>query len=70
MHHPVYVGMILASLGKAIVFLRADCFAGILLIAIAFWFKLRIEERFMLQQFGEENARYRGRVRALIPFVL
>lgn len=68
--HPIYTGLILASLGTAIVFLRVGCFAAVLLLVLTFWFKLRLEEQFMMQQFGEEYARYRSRVRALIPFVL
>lgn len=68
--HPIYTGLIFAALGTAIVFLRAECLAGVLLIALGFWLKLRVEEQFMLEQFGEEYARYRNRVRALIPFVI
>ena len=67
--YPIYTGIIVAALGTAIVFLRAECFAGVALIAIGFWLRLRIEEEFMLRQYGEEYARYRSTVRALIPFV-
>jgi protein-S-isoprenylcysteine O-methyltransferase Ste14 len=31
--------------------------------------KMRVEERFLAQQFGDEYAAYRKSVRALIPFV-
>lgn len=68
--HPVYTGLIFAALGTAIVFLRAECFVGALLVGVGFWFKLRSDERHMLRQFGEEYARYRNEVRALIPFIL
>lgn len=68
--HPIYTGLMTAALGTAIVFLRAECFAGVALMTLGFSYKLRIEEQFMLQQFGEEYARYREQVRALIPFVL
>lgn len=70
MRHPVYAGVIVAAVGTAIIFRRVECFLGVLLIAAGFWFKLRIEEQLMLQQFGEEYARYRSTVRALIPFLL
>ena len=34
------------------------------------WRKLRLEERWMAEQFGEAYARYRSEVAALIPFLL
>ena len=46
---------------------------GLLAVGLAFlawWFKSRLEEKFMEQQFGEEYAVYKRRVKALIPFVL
>lgn len=67
--YPIYSGIIFAALGTAIVFLRAECFVGAALIATGFWLRMRMEDEFMLQQFGEEYARYRSSVRALIPFV-
>ena len=36
----------------------------------AFWRKLRIEERWMREQFGAAYEEYSKRVAALIPFVL
>lgn len=67
--YPIYSGIIFAALGTAIVFLRAECFVGAALIATGFVLRMRMEEEFMLQQFGEKYARYRSSVRALIPFV-
>ena len=67
--HPIYAGLIFAVLGTAIVYVRLECFAGALLVAIGLWFKLRSEEKFMLAHFSEDYARYQSEVRALIPFV-
>jgi protein-S-isoprenylcysteine O-methyltransferase Ste14 len=36
----------------------------------AFWFKLRREERWMIETFGDRYLGYCDEVRALIPFVL
>jgi protein-S-isoprenylcysteine O-methyltransferase Ste14 len=36
----------------------------------AFWRKLRIEERWMREQFGAAYEDYRSRVAALIPLIL
>jgi protein-S-isoprenylcysteine O-methyltransferase Ste14 len=68
--HPIYTGLLFAVIGTALVYGHARCFVGVLLIALGWWLKLRIEEQFMLQQFGDQYARYRREVRALIPFVL
>lgn len=68
--HPIYTGLLLGVLGTALVYGALRCFVGLLLCAIAFWLKLRIEEEFMMRQFGEQYANYCRRVRALVPFVL
>jgi protein-S-isoprenylcysteine O-methyltransferase Ste14 len=57
-------------LGTAFIYGIARCFVGVLAVGLAFWLKMQIEERFMLQQFGAQYADYRQHVRALIPFVL
>ena len=42
-----------------------------LLIAFAsLWRKLRLEERYMSETFGEEYQRYRAHTKALIPYLL
>jgi protein-S-isoprenylcysteine O-methyltransferase Ste14 len=68
--HPIYSGLLLALLGTAIV--RGDWLA-LLAVAIALgalWHKLRLEERWLGEMFGEDYARYQAEVAALIPFVL
>ena len=68
--HPIYTGVLFGMLGTAIVFGYVRCFIGVLICGFALWFKSQIEERFMVQQFGDQYASYRQRVRALVPFVL
>ncbi len=68
--HPIYTGLLLAFVGSAI---AGAEWRGVLAVAIAFWAlwrKLRIEEQWMQEQFGEAYQAYRRRVSALIPFVL
>jgi len=68
--HPIYSGLLLAFVGSAVA--RGE-WRGVLAVAIvfgSFWPKLRFEERWMRQQFGQAYDDYRQRVRALIPFVL
>jgi protein-S-isoprenylcysteine O-methyltransferase Ste14 len=68
--HPIYTGLLLAIIGSAIV--RGD-WCGVVAIAIAIialWRKLRLEERWLGETFGDEYAKYRAEVSALIPFLL
>lgn len=68
--HPIYTGLLTALLGTAIIYGYARCFAGVLICTFGLWLKSQTEEKFMLQQFGNQYAAYRQRVRALVPFVL
>jgi len=68
--HPIYTGLLIAFAGSAIA--RGE-WRGIVALAIVFvalWRKLKLEERWMIETFGDAYLRYRAEVRALIPFVL
>ncbi len=68
--HPIYTGLLLAFAGSAVA--RAE-WRGVLAVVIVFaalWRKLRLEERWMREQFGAGYRAYAERVRALIPFLL
>lgn len=65
--HPIYTGLLLGLAGLAVA--RAE-WRGVLAVALAFgafWRKLRIEERWMREQFGAVYEDYARRVSALIP---
>jgi protein-S-isoprenylcysteine O-methyltransferase Ste14 len=65
--HPIYSGLLAALIGCAI---ARDEWRGILAIAIiyaGFWRKLKLEERWMTEQFGEAYQRYIAEVPALVP---
>jgi protein-S-isoprenylcysteine O-methyltransferase Ste14 len=68
--HPIYTGLLAAFAGSAIA--RGE-WRGVLAVLIVFaglWRKLKLEERWMIETFGDAYVRYREKVRALIPFVL
>lgn len=65
--HPIYAGLLLAVVGTAIVLGEWRGIAAITLIAIAHGLKARIEEQFLISQFGEEYAHYREKTGFLIP---
>lgn len=65
--HPIYTGLLLAFAGSA---LARDEWRGALAVAIAWlalWRKLRIEEGFMIERFGDAYRRFRREVPALVP---
>ncbi|HEY5254881.1 MAG TPA: isoprenylcysteine carboxylmethyltransferase family protein, partial [Acidobacteriaceae bacterium] len=68
--HPIYTGILLALLGTAVTLGTILNFVEVPVVAFAFWLKLRTEERFMLETFGEQYAAYRHHVKALIPYVI
>lgn len=68
--HPIYTGILLALLGTAVTLGTVLNFVEVPVVAFAFWLKLRTEERFMLETFGEQYTAYRHHVKALIPHVI
>jgi protein-S-isoprenylcysteine O-methyltransferase Ste14 len=68
--HPIYTGLLLAFAGSAIAGGEWRGVLAVLLVLASLWRKLRFEERWMREQFGEAYEVYSRRVRALVPFVL
>jgi len=68
--HPIYTGFIVALAGTTIAIGEIRAVLALAIVAIALRFKSKREEQFLREQFGEEYARYRHEVKALIPFVL
>jgi len=68
--HPIYSGFLLALLGTAMVRGELHGLIGFALAALGWTFKLRTEEAFLAQQFGNAYLDYKQRVKALVPFVV
>jgi protein-S-isoprenylcysteine O-methyltransferase Ste14 len=68
--HPIYTGLLLALLGTAVARGDAQGFVAVAIAVAAIWRKLRLEERWMQETFGETYAHYRAHVPALIPHLL
>jgi len=49
---------------------RSAVLVATVLVAVAFLVKLRLEEDWMIETFGDRYRRYRAEVRALVPFIL
>jgi len=67
--HPIYSGLLLAFLGSALALGEVRGLLAFAMVAASFWFKLRLEERWMREQFGGAYADYMRRVKALVPGV-
>jgi protein-S-isoprenylcysteine O-methyltransferase Ste14 len=68
--HPIYTGFLLAIFGTAIVEAQIRGFLAFVIFSIAWHFKARVEERFMVEQFGQQYEVYRCQVKGLIPYIL
>ncbi len=68
--HPIYTGILSGFLGMAIAISQVRGFIVFVLIFIALWMKLRMEEQWMRSQFGEAYATYARQTAALVPYLL
>ena len=68
--HPIYTGVLFGFIGTALAIGQWRGVLAVVIVFVAFWRKLRLEERWMSETFGEEYRRYRARTRALVPFLL
>ena len=67
--HPIYTGITLAVFGTAMFDGEIRSIIFILAMLSVFLHKMRMEERFMTEQFGSEYTNYRQRTKALVPFL-
>jgi protein-S-isoprenylcysteine O-methyltransferase Ste14 len=67
--HPIYSGLLLAFIGSAVALGQWRGLVAVLLAAVAFWARMRLEERRLGEHFGQTYAEYRRTSWALIPFV-
>jgi len=65
--HPIYTGVLLAILGSVIALGQWRGLLAFGFITLGLVLKLRVEERWMGEAFGNQYARYKREVAALIP---
>ena len=68
--HPIYTGLLVAVAGCAVALGEWRGPLALAIAAVALWRKLRLEERWLTEEFGARYADYRKQTRALIPFIL
>ena len=67
--HPIYTAMLGMSLGTTIVSGQYHSLLGLLIVAIAYWRKIRIEEAALGEAFAAEYDEYRRKSWALVPLI-
>jgi len=68
MRHPIYLGMMIAMLGTAIV-INVIWLIPFIFMSVYFVYSLKIEEHTMLEQFPKEYKEYKKHTKALIPYI-
>jgi protein-S-isoprenylcysteine O-methyltransferase Ste14 len=68
--HPIYSGLLLMFLGNAIIVGKWRGLIGVLILFISFLFKLKKEEKWLSESFGQEYAEYMKKSSALIPWLI
>jgi protein-S-isoprenylcysteine O-methyltransferase Ste14 len=68
--HPIYTGLLVGFIGTALVRGEWRGVLAVLMVFAALWRKLRLEERWMSETFGDQYRDYRQHTAALIPFLL
>ena len=68
--NPIYTGLLIACIGSTVVIGKFWALAGTILILAGFIMKIRSEEEFLQEEFGECFTRYKQNVKSLIPFIV
>jgi protein-S-isoprenylcysteine O-methyltransferase Ste14 len=67
--HPIYSGGLIAVLGSAVASGTVSGFLGLALACAALGHKVRIEERWLTREFGDQYAQYRRSSWMFLPYV-
>lgn len=68
--HPIYTGILTGFLGSSVATGQLRGLLSFVLVFLALWYKLRLEENWMRSQFGETYLNYCRHTTALVPFIL
>jgi protein-S-isoprenylcysteine O-methyltransferase Ste14 len=68
--HPIYTGLLTMGLGSSLQYDEVYGFLLLVLAIVMLAFKIRLEERLMIENFPDQYPQYRQRVKAIVPFVL
>jgi len=67
--HPLYLGEIMRNLGFTLILSSLYGFVIVLVGSLFLPFRIEIEERMLLAEFGQEYEEYKKRTKKLIPYI-
>jgi protein-S-isoprenylcysteine O-methyltransferase Ste14 len=67
--HPIYASILLALFGTTLVSATVSSLLGFVLTVVALCQKGRIEESFLIVEFGQQYIEYQREVKFSIPFI-
>ena len=68
--HPLYLSWLVVIVGTNVYFASSWAWLGVLLVAVVFSIRIPIEERYLVNRFGEEYIAYQKRSKVILPWVL
>jgi protein-S-isoprenylcysteine O-methyltransferase Ste14 len=68
--NPIYTGILIAIAGTTIVIGEFWALAVTLILLLVLLVKIRMEEKFLLEEFGDSFIQYKKEVKSIIPFIL
>jgi len=68
--HPIYTGLLAAFFGSGLAMNQWLGVLAFVIVLAGLWYKLGLEERWMIETFGDAYRDYRNHSKALIPWIL
>lgn len=68
--HPIYTGILFIFIGNAIIVGDYRGIIAIIIVFVSFWIKLKKEEKWLTEIFGNEYQDYKKQTKAIVPFVI
>ncbi|HCQ12190.1 isoprenylcysteine carboxylmethyltransferase family protein [Flavobacterium sp.] len=70
LRHPIYTGILLIFIGNTIIVGDYRGIIAVVIVFISFWFKLKKEEKWLIEIFGEDYHNYKKTTKAILPYLL
>lgn len=70
LRHPIYTGILLIFIGNTIIVGDYRGIIAVVIVFISFWFKLKKEEKWLIEIFGEKYLSYSENTKKIIPYLL